>query len=112
MSDELKALWESTANLHKRFFPDSPPTFEARFRVFYEEIAELNLALMDISGNEPDVAKEAADVFVTTIGLLQWYGIPLDVLQDAIQFVAKKNDAKTLDTHEIRADGKIARRKV
>lgn len=107
----LQQLWESTEALHERFFPDKPPSFEARYRVFCEEIAEFTLALTDTGDDEiPDVAGEAADILVTLFGLLQGYGLPYNELMDAIAVVKYKNDCKTLETHEVDKNGKITRK--
>lgn len=108
--DELRAVWISTQDLHKRFFSDKPPTFQARYRVFMEEVAEFTLDLTNTGENEPFVVHEAADVLVTLIGLLQGYGIEFGEFCEAIESVVDKNDAKTLETHFIRPDGKISKR--
>lgn len=109
--NELKAVWHFTQELHQRFFPDNPPSFRARYRVFLEEVAELTLDLTDNGENEAFVALEAADVLVTLVGLLQGYGIEYEEFSAAIVSVINKNNAKTLLTHFVRSDGKIARRK-
>lgn len=112
--EELLRLWASTENLHRRFYGDMPISFDARWRVFNEEVGELLLeaakcAVFDTTYG--DTAKECADVIVTAMGLLMGLGITYDDLSNAIQATITKNDSKTLQSHEIRADGKIARRK-
>lgn len=110
MYHPLHALWDSTFDLHSRFFPDNPPDFEARWRVFNEEVSEFLLECAnanDLTDMEP--AQEAADVIVTLMGLLQGLGFDYNNLQDAIIATAEKNDSKTLKTHAVNKKGKIAR---
>lgn len=109
--NSLQTLWNSTFDLHSRFFPDTPPDFEARWRVFNEEVSEFLLECAnanDLTDQEP--AKEAADVLVTSIGLLQGLGFEYEDFEAAILATAKKNDSKTLTTHEVNSKGKIARK--
>lgn len=112
MHDLLAELWQSTANLHKRFYGEDYPTFEAQYRVFFEELAEFTQTI-----NEPyeiadmQATHEAADVIVTLLGLLQGHEFLFVNLASAIESTIAKNDAKTIETHFVRPDGKIARRK-
>lgn len=118
MSDVLRDLWDSTANLHQRFFGENPPLFEARWRVFVEEVGEFLFECSrtqvhaSLNAHLPEPSKEGADVLVTIMGLLQGMYEGYGDFEKAVQSTIEKNDAKTLDTHEVRADGKIARRKV
>lgn len=110
MANSLRTLWNSTAALHARFFSDNPPSFEARWRVFNEEVSEFLLECAnanDLTDQEP--AKEAADVLVTAIGLLQGLGFEYEDFEAAILATAQKNDSKTLETHAVNKKGKIAR---
>lgn len=112
MSSAFQDLWHSTKDLHQRFFPDNPPSFEARVRVFNEEVGEFLHAVYAsklAAPNEKQVALEFADVLVTAMGLLQGLGIGYSEVIDALNTVASKNDAKTLDTHQVNARGKIER---
>lgn len=111
--DILKALWKSTEELHRRFYGDKVITLDARHRVFMEEVGEflLEVAKCHILDNSyGDCAKECADVIVTAMGLLMGLDIPYGDLKFAIELTMQKNDAKTLETHHVRPDGKIARR--
>ena len=58
---------------------------------------------------DDSIAEEAADVFVTVIGLCQAVGVDGNKLIQQIHIVAAKNDAKTHATH-VYVDGKIRRR--
>lgn len=110
MTDTLERLWTSTANLYERFDLDAP--IEDRQRKFREEVDEFLWEVKVFSYGGADVAaltEEAMDVFVTTIGLLQKYGVRLEEVQERAEFVASKNDAKDHTTHELR-DGLIARK--
>lgn len=113
--DILKALWNSTRELHERFYPDQDVPFEARHRVYMEETGEYLLAATsyhqsDFNVDGLDVVKECADVIVTAMGLLMGLDIPYGDLKFAIELTVQKNDAKTLETHHVRPNGKIARR--
>lgn len=108
MSDTLRDLIQSTLALHDRF--GVKPTFEVTLRVFQEEVQELIEAARQ-GTDQQHIAEEAADVFVTAIGLC----LALEVNEEQIiaqtRAVIAKNDAKTHDTHAINESGKIARRK-
>ena len=108
MRDMLQELWDSTHDLHHRFFPDKPPSFEMKRRVLFEEFGEFTQAI-DMEDEPEDWCNEAADLMVTIMGLLQGMYLDYDDLRNAIDEVIAKNNAKTLDTHKVRADGKIAR---
>ncbi len=110
-NNALFELWKSTADLHERFFPDDPPGFDARWRVFFEELSEF-LAEVTMPSELSDGAElsEAADLLVTLIGLLQLRGATFVEFEAALNGVARKNNAKTHETHEVNASGKIARK--
>lgn len=76
--------------------------------IFDEECLELAEAVLMES--DENVAAEAADVFVTAIGMLSARGISYELLEQALEKVRAKNDAKTPETHMINhATGKIIR---
>lgn len=107
MNDTLRDLIQSTADFYARF--DYRPPFEAVLRVFQEEVGELIEAVE--SGQDKDhMAEEAADVFVTAIGLCLTAGVEPEAIIRQTRMVIDKNNAKTHDTHHIDANGKIARR--
>lgn len=107
----LRELWNSTRNLHSRFFPDTPPDFEARWRVFNEEVSEFLLECsLPSEMTDMQSASEAADVLVTAIGLLQGLGFEYEDFEAAILATAGKNDSKSLTTHEVNSKGKIVRK--
>jgi hypothetical protein len=113
----LKTTWDSTEALYHRFglnAETTPPVARRQFLV--EETRELieastlSTANFEADEHQIEVIREAADVVVTALGLVQAHGISFD--QFAYEMLAKVrgNDAKTPDTHEVR-DGKIRRRK-
>jgi NTP pyrophosphatase (non-canonical NTP hydrolase) len=105
--DVLRDLIASTLDLYRRF--DVVPNLEVSTLVFQEEVDELLEAAHN--GHDLDhVAEEAADVFVTAIGICVATGVDVDQLVDRTRAVIRKNDAKTHDTHHINEHGKIARR--
>jgi hypothetical protein len=114
MTDILSMLWDSTDELHRRFdlFPPDP---EATMRVFREEVQEFDAeTIARYPGWSPDIAEtcaEAADVMVTVLATLSGLGITRAQFTAACQHVARKNDAKTWDTHFIHPEtGKIQRK--
>lgn len=104
----LNRLWQSTIDLHKRFYPDTLPSLEARLRVFTEEYGEFLHAIYTKSTRECEL--ECADLIVTAIGLLDARGSKPEYLDDAIAHVIDKNDNKTLETHTLGKNGKITRK--
>jgi NTP pyrophosphatase (non-canonical NTP hydrolase) len=105
-SDPLRDLAESTRAFYQRF--GVTPALQDTITNFNEEVFELVQAAMD--GTDPrHIAEEAADVFVTAIGVCMASGISIDALVEQIYAVAAKNDAKTHETH-VYKDGKIRRR--
>ena len=113
----LEQLWASTAALYERFGLDAITTPPAkRRRIFMEEATELvEASVIEVEYQFEEyshgVSREAADVVVTVIGLLQAHGISLEQFTEAVSSVVEKNDAKTLDTHEL-VNGKITRKAV
>lgn len=98
----LKRLWNSTADLYKRFNLDAP--IKDRLTKFREEVNEFEEEIRAFeygNGSGDALVEEAVDVIVTTIGILQKFGIDLDHLSEKIELVALKNDAKTHETHVI-----------
>lgn len=109
MTDTLQALYASTADLYARFglddtLPETRRPFfseesrelvEASVRVeFYREIERLRGGNID-AVLTVNLIEEAADVFVTVVGLLLAHGIDCEDFDAAIQRVIDKNDAKT-----------------
>ena len=106
MSDALQDLAHSTLAFFSRF--EVEPEVGPCIQNFKEEVDELVEAA--VAGTDRDhIAEEAADVFVTAIGLCYASGIDLDRLIEQVYAVIAKNDAKTHETHIYR-DGKIRRR--
>ncbi|MEM6284229.1 MAG: MazG nucleotide pyrophosphohydrolase domain-containing protein [Chloroflexota bacterium] len=106
-TDPLRDLIRSTLAFYERF--GVTPKLEAATLVFSEEVDEFIEAAHDAESID-HIAEEAADVLVTVIGLCDAAGVSQDVLIEQIYAVIRKNDAKTWDTHEINAEGKIARK--
>jgi NTP pyrophosphatase (non-canonical NTP hydrolase) len=105
--DPLRDLIQSTLDLYQRFSVE--PTLKLSARVFREEVDEL----LEAANNGQDldhVAEEAADVFVTAIGICLAAGVDVEQLIDRTQAVIEKNNSKTHETHHINEYGKIARR--
>lgn len=104
--DPLRDLAHSTQDFFARF--DVTPTPEATIKVFREEAEELIEAARN-GVNKDHIAEEAADVFVTAIGICYASGIDPEQLVRQVYAVVAKNDAKTRQTH-VHLDGKIRRR--
>lgn len=117
MTDILSILWDSTDELHKRF-DKFPPNPEETLRVFDEECAEFGEAAAEMiaegeDAGYSDTCAEAADVIVTVLATLSGLGIKREDFEAWAQNVARKNNAKTWDTHFINPDtGKIQRKAV
>lgn len=106
MTDSLRDLTGSTLAFYERFgvelsVPDT-------IRVFQEEVDEL-IEAAELGVDRDHIAEEAADVFVTAIGVCAASGVDIEKLVEQVYRVIAKNDAKTHDTH-IFLDGKIRRR--
>lgn len=104
--DALRDLARSTQAFYARF--GVTPELQNCITNFNEEVFELVQAAMS-ADSAAHTAEEAADVFVTAIGVCLASGISVEELVDAVYKVAAKNDAKTHETHVFR-DGKIRRR--
>ncbi len=102
--DPLRDLAISTREFYARFEVDPQTQLQGFITNFNEEVYELVQAALD-GTDKRHTAEEAADVFVTAIGVCFASGI--DVEQ--VYAVAAKNDAKTHETHVVK-DGKIRRR--
>ncbi|MFZ0545330.1 MAG: MazG nucleotide pyrophosphohydrolase domain-containing protein [Candidatus Promineifilaceae bacterium] len=105
-TDPLRDLAQSTYDFFDRF--DVSPKPENASKNFLEEVNEL-LDAVELGENQTHIAEEAADVFVTVIGLCASVGVTIDDLVSQAYRVIDKNDAKNHETH-IHLDGKIRRR--
>jgi NTP pyrophosphatase (non-canonical NTP hydrolase) len=104
--DALRDLTKSTLEFYQRF--DIVPQVNDCIQNFQEEASELIEAAQQ--GNDQNhIAEEAADVFVTAIGLCYASGVDVERLIAQVYKVIAKNDAKTHETHAY-SDGKIRRR--
>ncbi len=113
--DALKRLWDSTADFQKRFRLDERFNLDAQMRCVMEEMSEFQSAAYCNSYmkiGKADMAKEASDVIVTVLGVLMGAGVTYEVLEKYMTDTALKNDAKTLETHAINENGKVARKEV
>lgn len=106
MSDTLRDLIQSTINLHERF--GVIPQFDVTLKVFQEEVHEL-IEAAQAGTDLQHIAEEAADVFVTAIGMCLAAGVNGEAIINQTRAVIAKNDAKTHATHAINEHGKIAR---
>ena len=103
--DSLRDLAQATRDFYDRF--GYQPTVENMTMNFQEEARELIEAAREHDLDH--TAEEAADVFVTAIGLCFASGVDVDRLMKQVYAVIAKNDRKTHDTHVL-LDGKIRRR--
>lgn len=105
-SDPLGELAASTVAFYRRF--GVVLVVPSASQHLLEEVRELIAAAS--AGRDMDhIAEEAGDVMVTVVGLCLAAGVSVDHIIRGVSFVAKKNDAKTFETHEHR-DGKIRKR--
>lgn len=104
--DSLRDLAQSTRAFYERF--GVQPQLENCIQNFEEEVRELIEASRDGS-NQDHIAEEAADVFVTAIGICYAAGVSVERLVEQVYAVIDKNDAKTHETH-VYHNGKIRRR--
>lgn len=98
-------LAKSTLEFYERF--SYTPNLNAAHRIFLEEVGELIEASR--TQDREDIVEEAADVIVTVIGIVLACDISIGELEDAMAYVARKNDRKGYDTHILR-EGKIQRK--
>jgi NTP pyrophosphatase (non-canonical NTP hydrolase) len=106
MQDSLRDLAHSTLEFYARF--GVQPQVNGTIQNFCEEVNELIEAAQ--AGTDQDhIAEEAADVFVTAIGVCAASGVDIERLIQQVYKVIAKNDAKTHETHSY-SDGKIRRR--
>lgn len=103
----LNRLWISTLELHNRF-RGKAPSLTGAINAWKSEVSELAVASIKFHESKPgddvaelrkDITEEAVDVLVTMLGILQACDIGLSDLIDQMDVVAKKNDAKTEETH-------------
>lgn len=108
--DSLRDLAQSTQDFYERFgtMPTGDVDLTGWIRNFQEEVNELIEAAND-GTNKDHIAEEAADVFVTAIGVCFATGVDVEKLVQQMYKVIAKNDAKTHETHVV-YDGKIRRR--
>lgn len=104
--DSLRDLAQSTQEFYRRF--DVQPELENCIQNFQEEAREVIDAAREGSSQE-HIAEEAADVFVTAIGICYAAGVGIDQLIEQVYAVIGKNDAKTHESHVFH-EGKIRRR--
>ncbi len=106
--DPLRDLAESTQAFYARFEVAPETQLQGFITNFNEEVFELVQAALE-GTDKRHIAEEAADVFVTAIGVCFACGIEIDQIVEQVYAVAAKNDAKTHETHVVK-DGKIRRR--
>jgi NTP pyrophosphatase (non-canonical NTP hydrolase) len=104
--DCLRDLAHSTREFYERF--GVQPELKNCIQNFQEEVRELIEAAREGS-DQNHTAEEAADVFVTAIGICYAAGVSVERLVEQVYAVIEKNDAKTHETH-VYHDGKIRRR--
>ncbi|MCA9905758.1 MAG: hypothetical protein KC547_18005 [Anaerolineae bacterium] len=104
--DSLRELFLGTAAFYERF--GYVPQLADSVTNFREETREL-IEAAEINSDVAHIAEEAADVFVTAMGVCMSCGVDIDLLIDQVYAVIDKNNAKTHETH-IYTDGKIRRR--
>lgn len=109
--DCVTLLWDAHDALHARF---NLPRINTKTAVtlLLEEALELSDAAYGT--RTPDtghVTNEAADLLTVTLAVIGSLGIERVHFYDACKLVARKNDAKTTDTHYLNPEtGKITRK--
>ncbi|MEO8395469.1 MAG: hypothetical protein ABI700_20920 [Chloroflexota bacterium] len=104
--DSLRDLAQSTLDFYERF--GVTPQIDDTIQNFQEEVRELIEAGRE--GHDlAHTAEEAADVFVTAMGICFASGVDVEHLVAQVYAVIAKNDAKTHETHVLHT-GKIRRR--
>ena len=104
--DSFRDLAQSTLDFYARF--GFQPQTDNTIQNFQEEVRELIEAARD--GHDLDhIAEEAADVFVTAMGVCFASGVDVERMVAQVYTVIAKNDAKTYETHVLHT-GKIRRR--
>ncbi|MBI1259867.1 MAG: hypothetical protein GC204_20555 [Chloroflexi bacterium] len=104
--DSLRDLAQSTLDFYDRF--GVTPQIDDTIQNFQEEVRELIEAGRE-HHDQDHIAEEAADVFVTAMGVCFASGVDVDRLIRQVYAVIAKNDAKTHETHVVHT-GKIRRR--
>lgn len=105
-TDSLRDLAHSTLEFYARF--GVQPQANETIQNFREEVNEL-IEAAEIGTDHDHIAEEAADVFVTAIGVCAASGVDVERLIDQLYKVIAKNNAKTHETH-VYTNGKIRRR--
>jgi NTP pyrophosphatase (non-canonical NTP hydrolase) len=105
-TDSLRDLAHSTLEFYARF--DVQPQVNDTIQNFREEVNEL-IEAAQAGTDRNHIAEEAADVFVTAIGVCAAAGVDVERLIEQLYKVIAKNNAKTHETH-VHLDGKIRRR--
>ncbi|NWF70914.1 MAG: hypothetical protein HXY40_17655 [Chloroflexi bacterium] len=108
--DSLRDLAQSTHDFYTRFgvVPEDPANLPGALRNFHEEVREFEEAARVMTDRD-HIAEEAADVFVTAIGVCFAANVDVEQLIRQVYRVIAKNNAKTHQTHVLMA-GKIRRR--
>lgn len=111
--DVIALLWDAHEALHARFNIARAQPVTA-LHLLTEEYGELlDAALNEVGGASYDehVTSEAADLLTCTLAVISSLGIEREQFYEACRRVARKNDAKTTDTHYLNEDtGKITRK--
>lgn len=97
----LHDLWYSTQDLFKRF--NLKPSTDAQMRKFFEEVYEFSKEVNQNREKEK-IVQELVDVIVVGMAVCQNLGVSYDDLDNAVWYVIEKNNAKNLNTHEVKND--------
>ena len=103
----IEKIYNSTKHFYRRFGKE--PSLTQVLPLIDEEAGEFKHALQHES--QEAAAIELGDIMVVGIAGLQARGMSCREIEAAFERVAKKNNAKTWETHYIDSNGKIARRK-
>jgi hypothetical protein len=102
MTDVLKRISTSVTQFYDRFGLDVesvPPAQRRRYLAEeYQEFIEESVLMSDpsaTSGSYARLAGEFADVLYTLIGVMQAHGFTQAELENAVEVICVKNDAKT-----------------
>lgn len=104
----LRSLWSSTESLHRRF-DVYPPDSNRQMDYVYLELSEFSAEVFRHKNPPSTAAEELVDVIVTLFGVAMGHSVAYSDIENAMQRVIDKNNAKTDVTHVV-MDNQIIRR--
>lgn len=107
----LPRLWHSSTDLLDRF--GAHPSVKQASDRMLSEVLELVIAAHDPYGTSTDeIAAEAVDMIVTAINVLRACHVTQDQFMNAMEKIIRKNDAKTLESHQLNVQTQGVEKKV